>query len=119
MSEPLSQDIVETAAVAAGAETVESSDETEQAALFINSAHKEFRRLTFALADRKKHSVSRVLEAVLFEPLEQVELLGKQEQQLFDICQQVMYNKGKVMRYAYDRMEQIKQGEKVDEQSEK
>lgn len=90
-------------------------DETEQAAGFINLMHKEFRRISFSLADRKKHSVSRVLEAVLFEPLEKVELFGKQEQELFDICQQVLYNKGIVLNYAFDRMEQIKKGETVNE----
>jgi hypothetical protein len=89
-------------------------DEVEAAAYFINQAHTEFRRLAFALADRKKHSVSRVLEAVLFEPLEKIELLGKHEQELFEICQQVMYNKGKVLQYAFKRIEDKK--EKVDEQ---
>ena len=86
-------------------------DPTENAAYFINAAHKEFKKLAYALADRKKHSVSRVLEAVLFEPLEKVELLGKQEQELFAICQQVMYNKGIVLEYAFKRMEELKKGE--------
>lgn len=86
-------------------------DEHEEAAYFINTAHKEFKRLAFALADRKKHSVSRVLEAVLFEPLEKTDLFGKDEQELFAICQQIMYNKGKVMEYAFERMKQKKQGE--------
>jgi len=52
-----------------------------------------------------------VLEAVLFEPLEKVELLGKHEQELFAICQEVMYNKGKVLQYAFNRMETLKKGE--------
>jgi hypothetical protein len=90
----------------------EPIDEHEDAAYFINQAHSEFKKLAYALADRKKHSVSRVLEAVLFEPLERVSLFGKHEQELFAICQQIMYNKGKVLEYAFNKhMETIKKGE--------
>lgn len=91
-------------------------DESEKSAIFINRAHKDFRRMVFAIADRKKHSVSRVLEAVLFEPLEEVELLGKQEEQLFDLCQQVMYHKGVVFKYVDEKIQKDKQGETVNEQ---
>jgi len=91
------------------AEEVDKKEETidpiEEAAFFINMAHKQFRKLAFALADRKRHSVSRVLEAVLFEPLEQVKLQGKHEEELFAICQQIMYNKGKVLQYAFKQID--------------
>lgn len=96
----------------------EELDKDEQAAIFINQAHKEFRRLAFALADRKKHSVSRVLEAVLFEPLEEVPLQGKQEEALFAICKDVLYNKGVVLQYAFEQIEK-KKGEINDNQNEK
>jgi predicted lipid-binding transport protein (Tim44 family) len=89
----------------------EKADPTEEAAYFINEAHKAFKKLSYALADRKRHSMSRVLEAVLFEPLEEVELFGKEEQEMFALCKDIMYNKGIVLRYAYDRIES-KQGEK-------
>lgn len=79
-------------------------DETEKAALFINQAHKKFRGLAYGLA-RKKNAVARVLEAVLFEPLEEVKLIGKQEEQLFEICRHVLHSKGIVMKYAFEKAE--------------
>jgi hypothetical protein len=88
------------------------ADPTEESAYFINEAHKVFKKLAYALADRKKHSVSRVLEAVLFEPLEEVELFGKEEKEMLELCKQIMYNKGIVLEYAYNRIESNKQGEK-------
>lgn len=88
------------------------SDPVEDSAFFINQAHTNFKQLSYGLADRKKRSVARVLEAVLFEPLEQVELFGKEEKQLFDICQQIMYHKGTVLKYAYEKAaEKVKKGE--------
>jgi hypothetical protein len=96
----------------------EQLDPVEASAYFIHEAHKEFRRLSFSLANKKKHSVSRVLEAVLFEPLEGIELLGKGEQELFDICQEIMYHKGVVLKYAADRAANKLKGESS-EQKEK
>ena len=78
-------------------------DEVEQSALFINQAAKKFRSIGYNLAQRKKRAAIRVLEAVLFEPLEEVKLSGKEEQELFDLCQAVMYHKGKVLNYAFER----------------
>jgi hypothetical protein len=93
------------------AQPEEKIDPTEEAAYFINEAHKAFKKLSYALADRKRHSMSRVLEAVLFEPLEEVELFGKEEKEMLDLCNQILYNKGVVLRYAYERIESKKQGE--------
>lgn len=88
----------------------ELQDEYENSAIFLMEASDRFRKLTYALADRKKRAVTRVLEAVLFEPLEEVELVGKEEKQLFDICQAIMYHKGKMLEYAVKRTELKKQG---------
>ena len=88
-------------------------DEVEQSAMFISQSHKTFRKLVYALAKRKKLAPVRVLEAVLFEPLEQIKLSGKEEEQLFDLCQAVMYHKGKVLNYAFERA-----GEKLKKQGE-
>lgn len=88
-------------------------DEVEQAAMFINQSHQSFRKLVYALAKRKKLAPVRVLEAVLFEPLEKIELVGKEEEQLFDLCQAVMYHKGKVLNYVFERA-----GEKLKKQGE-
>lgn len=80
-------------------------DPDEAAAYFVHEAHTQFRKLCYALAERKKRSVSRVLEAVIFEPLEKVELFGNEEQELFALCQQIMYNKGVVLQFAMKRFE--------------
>lgn len=103
---------------AAEATPEQVNDPVEESALFINAAHTQFKKIAYALAKRKKNSVARVLQAVLFEPLEKVELQGKEEEQLFDICQQVMQHKGVVLNYAFARMESIKKGE-LNEQQEK
>lgn len=93
-------------------------DQDENAAIFINQAHKQFKKIGYEVANRKKRSVVRVLEAVLFEPFEEVELLGKEEQQLFDLCQKVMYHKGILLKYAHERFNKIKQGEELNEREE-
>lgn len=92
-------------------------DQDEISAVFVNQAHKEFKQLAYGLADRKKRAVARVLEAVLFEPLEAVELIGQPEKELFELCQKVMYHKGVVLNYAFKRMEELKKGE-LNEQEE-
>lgn len=78
-------------------------DPVEAAAYFLNQAHQGFNRLTYGLSKRKKHALGRVLQAVLFEPLEPVPLFGKAEEELFAICQEVMRNKGIIMNDAIER----------------
>jgi hypothetical protein len=92
-------------------------DPVESSAFFIHQAHQQFKSLAYGLANRKKRAIARVLEAVLFEPLEKVELTGKDEQQLFEICQQVMYNKGIVLKYSFERASKKVKGE-LNEQEE-
>lgn len=86
-------------------------DADENAAIFINQAHKHFKKIGYEVANRKKRSVVRVLEAVLFEPFEAVELLGQEEKQLFDLCQKIMYHKGVLLKYSHEKFNKIKQGE--------
>lgn len=114
-------DVPTTAPVSPETGTVEEVkkelDPVEQSGVFVNQAHKEFRRLMYSIAMKK--APGRVLEAVLFEPLEKVELLSKQEKQLFDLCQQIMYHKGVLMRYAFDKFEEKKEeGEKNESKEE-
>ena len=78
-------------------------DMYEQSARFIKTLHATFRKMGYSLADRKKRSAVRVLEAMLFEPLEKVELSGQAEKDLFAICHQIMYHKNKVAEYALKR----------------
>lgn len=89
----------------------------DKAAMFLYQASRDFKNIVSSLASRKKNSVGRVLEAVLFEPLERVDLLGKDEQQLFAICQQIMYNKGVILNYTMEEMKK-KEGQ-VNGESEK
>lgn len=86
-------------------EVKEELTEEDKAAMFLYQASRDFKNIVSSLANRKKKSVGRVLEAVLFEPLERVDLLGKDEKELFAICQQIMYNKGKILKYTMDQME--------------
>lgn len=91
-------------------ETVKQNlDQDEQSAIFINQAHKQFRKLCYELANRKKRSIPRVLEAVLFEPLEEVKLNGKEEEQLLDLCLKIMYHKTIIFEYAQKQIDKKKE----------
>lgn len=78
-------------------------DLVEESGIFINRTHAIFRRLGYSLTKRKRKAVVRVLEAFLFEPLETVELQGKEEKELLDLCYQIMYHKNKLAAYAVER----------------
>ena len=82
-----------------------AEDKYEQSARYFKALHTQFRKLGYQLAQRKKKSPIRVLEAVLFEPLESVELIGKEEQELLAICHQVMYHKNRIVEYAIKERE--------------
>ena len=78
-------------------------DVYEQSAQTFHLLHSQFRKLGYAISNRKKRAVVRVLEALLFEPLESVELSGKVEKDLLALCHQVMYHKNKIAEYAVER----------------
>lgn len=91
-------------------------DQYEDSARYIKLFHGQFRQMGYALANRKKKAPIRVLEAVMFTPLEDVELLGKEERELFDICQKIMYHKNKITEFAIKRrMEAEKKGDNNNE----
>lgn len=75
-------------------------DEYEQSAAMFNMLSKRFRGMCYDLTTRKKRAVSRVLEALLFEPLEEIELSGKEEKELLDLSRQIIYHKMKIHEYA-------------------
>lgn len=85
-------------------------DEYEQSAIFIKHYAKMFKKMGYDLANRKKRSPIRVLEALLFNPLEDVKLYGKAENDLLQLSSQILYHKGKLMEYAEKRKLE-KQGE--------
>lgn len=85
-------------------------DPIEAAAIFINQSHKHFRRMVSELGKNASH---RILEAVLFEPLESVKLTSKTEKQFLAFCNQILYNKGVLMNDIIEKHQQKlqKQGE--------
>lgn len=85
----------------------------EESAQFIHLLHSRFRKMGYALSNRKKRALTRVLEAVLFEPLHEIKLDGKAEKDLFDICQQVLYHKDVLKSYAIEQ--KIKEEESKNE----
>lgn len=87
-------------------------DPIEAAAIYINQSHKHFRQMAYELVKRKKRSAARVLEAVLFEPLEKVELT-KDEKNMLAFCNQILYNKGVLLRDIFE-----KHAEKIQKQGE-
>ena len=78
-------------------------DRVEESAQFIHLLYTRFRKMGYALSNRKKRALARVLEAVLFEPLHEIKLDGKAEKDLFDICQQVLYHKDVLKSYAIEQ----------------
>ena len=82
------------------------ADQYEESAKFFHLSHRQFRQLGYRLADRKKRALVRVLEAVLFEPLEDVETLGKEEKEMVDFCRRVLYHKNKIIEFAHKRKEE-------------
>jgi len=77
----------------------EKIDEYDQSALLFRHFSQVFRKQIYALAKRKKKAPIRVLEAFLFQPFEEVELVGKEEKNLFDLCSSIIYHKMKIMEY--------------------
>ena len=69
-----------------------------------------FKQTAPSLAARKKNSLVRVLEALIFGEFEEIELKGKEEKKLLDICLNVVQTKGTM----YNMMVQ-KQLEKEEE----
>lgn len=86
-------------------------DEFEQAGVMFNHLSKVFRKKGYALAGRKKRAFVRILESLLFEPLEEVKLEGKEEEELLDLCNEILYHKLKIKEYALMQTEE----EKIDE----
>jgi len=86
-------------------------DKVEESALQIKALAGTFRQMGYSLSNRKKRAVVRVLEAVLFEPLEDVQLMGKAEKDLLAICNQIMYHKNKLAAYAVERKLEQDKGE--------
>ena len=74
--------------------------------------------MAYSLANKKKRGVARVLEATMFEPLEKIELFGKDEKELFAITQQIMYHKQKIAEYAIKRHLENEELENQEQQGE-
>ena len=88
-------------------------DEYEQSAQAFHFLSMQFRKMGYALANRKKRAAIRVLEAALFRPLEDVKLMGKEEEELYQVAMQIMYHKNKIAEYSLKR--QMEQEAKVKE----
>lgn len=95
-------------------EQTKQFDDYEKSAIMFNALSKQFRKMSYDLVKRKKRAASRVLEALLFEPLEEVPLFGKEEKELLDIAKQVIYHKMMIGEYAAIKQEQNE--ENLDEQ---
>ena len=104
MSEEVKEDTVEQEA-----QELMEVDEVETSAKTVHLLFGAFRQLGYRLAERKKKAPIRVLEAFLFEGLEDIQLNGKEEQNLLDICKQLVYHKNILINYALENREQKKQ----------
>ena len=88
-----------------------SVDEIKASAGTLQILFQSFRKLGYKLADRKKKAPIRVLEALLFDGLEDVELTGKEEENLLDISRQIMHHK-EILLMAAIQIKQQKEEEK-------
>lgn len=87
-------------------------DEYEQSAVMFHMLSKQFRQIGYRLAERKKKAPIRVLEVLLFAPLEDVKVLGAEEEKLVDLCNQILYHKMKINEYALNRSMKQKENDK-------
>ena len=92
----------------------EDYDEYEYSAMMFRGLYEKFKTMGYKLAERKKKAPIRVLEAFIFQPFEEVELVGQEEKNLLDICRQVMYHKMKVNEYALLKQEELNKEENED-----
>lgn len=91
-------------------------DEYEQAGIAFNQHYKIYKQVAYNM--RKKKSVVRVLEHILFSPAIDVELFGQEEKDLLAICANVFKNKIKLMEYTAQRMAEEKQlAEELEEEN--
>jgi len=90
-------------------------DEYEQSAAMFHLLAKRFRQIGYRLAERKKKAPIRVLEALLFAPLEEVKVLGTEEEKLIDLCNQILYHKMKINEYALNKSMKQKENKSVEE----
>lgn len=81
-------------------------DKYEESAAMFHHLSQIFRKKVYELANRKKRAPVRVLEAMLFQPIEEVTLNGKEENNLLDLCSQIIYHKSMLMEYVNVRKEE-------------
>lgn len=84
-------------------------DQAEKSAATFYHMHQNFKRIGYQLAERKKKSPIRILEAFLFEPLHEVKVYGKEEQLLLDMARELMYHKNKIMEYGLQKLQKEKE----------
>jgi hypothetical protein len=76
------------------AEEISQVDEIEELSKSLHLMYLSFKKLGYDLASRKKRAPIRVLEALLFGEFHNIELSGKGEQNLLDLCLRVVQTKG-------------------------
>lgn len=91
--------------------TPKDIDEYEQSAQYISVLFSQFKKFGYDLANRKKRSPIRVLEAFIFGGLHEVKLHGKDEKDLLALCQQVVYHKNNLVEYMLKRKKEQEQKE--------
>lgn len=89
----------------------EDFDEYEYSAMMFRGMSEKFKKIGYDLAARKKKAPIRVLEAFLFRPLEEVELFGKEEENLLDLCRQILYHKMKIHEYSMLKQDELNKEE--------
>lgn len=85
----------------------------EESAKAFHLMYNVFRPMGYRLAERKKRAPIRVLEALVFGPLEDENLFGKEEKDLLDFCRKAMYHKNTMSAYVVE--EKLKEEEKKNE----
>ena len=89
-------------------------DEYEQSSVMFSHGTKLLRGKLRVLAERKKKAPVRILESLILAPLEDAEVFGKEEQEILDLCQALMYHKNKIVEYTMLRKneQETKEGNK-------
>ena len=87
-------------------------DKYEESAKIFGELAEVFRKKVYKLSQRKRKAPVRVLEALLFTPLENIELVGNEEKELAYLCNQIIAHKKNLIEYTFNRIEEKKDEQK-------
>lgn len=102
-------DVVEPTETPVVEEKTPELNEYEKASVMLANGFKSFARIVDPVSQKK---TMRVVRKLIFEPLEDVDLIHKDEKALYNFLKDMLYYKHKVVEYVITEREKNKEGKK-------